>query len=101
LDFHIAGESYAGHYIPAIAAEINNNNKGISSWILSRPEGLQDLLHVNLESILIGNGLVDPLVQYEYYPQVSFAVSSIFLFIYSINNAICIYIYIFNLDGMQ
>ncbi|PKC67665.1 peptidase S10, serine carboxypeptidase [Rhizophagus irregularis] len=71
LDFHIAGESYAGHYIPAIAAEINNNNKGTSSWVLSRPEGLQDLLHINLESVLIGNGLVDPLVQYEYYPKMA------------------------------
>ncbi|CAG8500734.1 9125_t:CDS:2 [Racocetra persica] len=65
LDFHIAGESYAGHYIPAIAAEINNNNKGTSSWILAnQPKALK---HVNLESILIGNGLVDPLVQYKYY----------------------------------
>ncbi|CAG8494620.1 3824_t:CDS:2 [Cetraspora pellucida] len=65
LDFHIAGESYAGHYIPAIAAEINNNNKGTSSWILANQP--KDLKHVNLESILIGNGLVDPLVQYKYY----------------------------------
>jgi carboxypeptidase C (cathepsin A) len=80
---------YAGHYIPAIAAEINNNNKGTSSWILSRPEGLQDLLHINLKSILIGNGLVDPLVQYEYYPQVTFVALFIFFlkffFFYSIN----------------
>lgn len=71
LDFHIAGESYAGHYIPAIAAEVNNNNKGVSSWILSRPEVSQDLTHINLVSVLIGNGLVDPLVQYEYYPQMA------------------------------
>ncbi|CAG8707057.1 3047_t:CDS:2, partial [Scutellospora calospora] len=65
LDFHIAGESYAGHYIPAIAAEINNNNKGTSSWILANQP--KDLKNINLESILIGNGLVDPLVQYKYY----------------------------------
>jgi hypothetical protein len=58
LDFHIAGESYAGHYIPAIAAEINNNNKGISSWILSRPElkttldGFTDINDEEIESIL-------------------------------------------------
>ncbi|CAG8647835.1 3392_t:CDS:2 [Acaulospora morrowiae] len=69
LDFHIAGESYAGHYIPAIAAEINNNNKGTSSWILkTKPKNLR---HVKLESILIGNGLVDPLVQYEFYPDMA------------------------------
>ncbi|KAF0412026.1 peptidase S10, serine carboxypeptidase [Gigaspora margarita] len=65
LDFHIAGESYAGHYIPAIAAEINNNNHGTSLWILEKNPKF--LLHINLESILIGNGMVDPLVQYNYY----------------------------------
>ncbi|CAG8441307.1 5249_t:CDS:2 [Dentiscutata heterogama] len=65
LDFHIAGESYAGHYIPAIAAEINNNNKGTSSWILANQP--KNLKHINLDSVLIGNGLVDPLVQYKYY----------------------------------
>ncbi|KAG9290581.1 hypothetical protein G9A89_020951 [Geosiphon pyriformis] len=69
LDFHIAGESYAGHYIPAIAAEINNNNEGKSAWIQStKPKQLK---HINLDSILIGNGLVDPLVQYEYYPNMA------------------------------
>ncbi|CAG8801081.1 10629_t:CDS:2 [Gigaspora margarita] len=59
LDFHIAGESYAGHYIPAIASDITeyNNNNG------SR----KDIAHINLESILIGNGWVNPLVQYQYY----------------------------------
>ena len=51
LDFHIAGESYAGHYIPAFASEI-----------LTHPER-----NFNLTSVLIGNGLTDPLVQYEYY----------------------------------
>jgi cathepsin A (carboxypeptidase C) len=69
---------YAGHYIPAIAAEINNNNKGTSSWVLSRPEGLQGLNHINLASVLIGNGLVDPLVQYEYYPKVIALLLSIY-----------------------
>ncbi|RIB04518.1 peptidase S10 serine carboxypeptidase [Gigaspora rosea] len=59
LDFHIAGESYAGHYIPALAAEIyNNNNNKIHS-------------HINLESILIGNGFVNPLVQFKYYPDMA------------------------------
>ncbi|KAL6450496.1 CPY1 Carboxypeptidase Y [Candida maltosa Xu316] len=51
LDFHIAGESYAGHYIPAFASEIlTHENRNF-----------------NLTSVLIGNGLTDPLVQYEYY----------------------------------
>jgi len=50
-DFHISGESYAGHYIPVFAHEIlSHKNRNI-----------------NLKSILIGNGLTDGLTQYEYY----------------------------------
>ncbi|OAA69860.1 carboxypeptidase Y [Cordyceps fumosorosea ARSEF 2679] len=49
-DFHIAGESYAGHYIPLAAKEILSHQG-----------------RVNLKSVLIGNGLTDPLTQYEYY----------------------------------
>ena len=51
VDFHMAGESYGGHYIPVFALEI-----------LSHKDRLFDL-----KSVLIGNGLVDPLTQYEYY----------------------------------
>ena len=50
-DFHIAGESYAGHYIPVFASEILSHKK----------------TNINLKSVLIGNGLTDGLVQYEYY----------------------------------
>ncbi|KAB5557927.1 Alpha/Beta hydrolase protein [Coniochaeta sp. 2T2.1] len=50
-DFHIAGESYAGHYIPVFTSEIlSHKNRNI-----------------NLKSILIGNGLSDPYTQYEHY----------------------------------
>ncbi|KAL9050228.1 MAG: hypothetical protein Q9162_006763 [Coniocarpon cinnabarinum] len=50
-DFHIAGESYAGHYIPVFAHEIlSHKNRNI-----------------NLKSVLIGNGLTDGLTQYDYY----------------------------------
>ena len=49
--FHISGESYAGHYIPVFAAEIlSHKNRNI-----------------NLQSVLIGNGLTDGMTQYEYY----------------------------------
>jgi cathepsin A (carboxypeptidase C) len=50
-DFHIAGESYGGHYVPAFAAEI-----------LSHEDR-----NINLKSILVGNGLTDGLTQYAYY----------------------------------
>lgn len=49
--FHISGESYAGHYIPIFAAEILTHTKR----------------NINLQSVLIGNGLTDGLTQYEYY----------------------------------
>lgn len=50
-DFHIAGESYAGHYIPVFASEILAHKK----------------TNINLKSVLIGNGLTDELTQYAYY----------------------------------
>ncbi|KAK9457307.1 Alpha/Beta hydrolase protein [Dipodascopsis uninucleata] len=51
LDFHMAGESYAGHYIPVFAAEIlSHKNRNF-----------------NLTSVMIGNGLTDGLTQYKYY----------------------------------
>ncbi|KAF2756892.1 hypothetical protein EJ05DRAFT_477125 [Pseudovirgaria hyperparasitica] len=50
-DFHISGESYAGHYIPVFAHEILSHKKR----------------NINLKSVLIGNGLTDPLTQYDYY----------------------------------
>ncbi|KAF2143467.1 uncharacterized protein K452DRAFT_269012 [Aplosporella prunicola CBS 121167] len=50
-DFHISGESYAGHYIPVFASEILSHKKR----------------NINLKSVLIGNGLTDGLTQYEHY----------------------------------
>lgn len=49
--FHISGESYAGHYIPVFASEIlSHKNRNI-----------------NLQSVLIGNGLTDGYTQYDSY----------------------------------
>ncbi|KAJ2953880.1 hypothetical protein O0L34_g1508 [Tuta absoluta] len=42
----IAGESYAGKYVPAFAAKIHRNND------LQNP--------INLKGIIIGNGMIDP-----------------------------------------
>lgn len=50
--FHIAGESYAGHYIPGIANAIVENES-------------QNLF--NFSSVMIGNGITDPLNQYYQY----------------------------------
>lgn len=57
LPFIITGESYAGHYIPAFGARVVRGNR----------EGIYP--KVNLHALAIGNGLVNPYVQYaEYHP---------------------------------
>ncbi|KAJ3105704.1 hypothetical protein HDU97_007681 [Phlyctochytrium planicorne] len=60
--FHVTGESYAGHYIPAIAAAILDGNNDVNS-----PDSDGSLQNINLSSIAIGNGMTDPSVQYAYY----------------------------------
>ncbi|KAH6814015.1 SERINE CARBOXYPEPTIDASE-LIKE 49 [Perilla frutescens var. frutescens] len=55
-DLYITGESYAGHYIPAFAAQINQRNKNKQG------------IHINLKGLAIGNGLTDPEIQYKAYP---------------------------------
>ncbi|KAF8009568.1 hypothetical protein BT93_J0543 [Corymbia citriodora subsp. variegata] len=56
-DFYITGESYAGHYIPAFAARVQQGNKA--------KEGI----HINLKGFAIGNGLTDPEIQYGTYTE--------------------------------
>jgi cathepsin A (carboxypeptidase C) len=58
--FYVFGESYAGHYVPAIAHRVYVGNKN--------KEGL----HINLQGLGIGNGLTDPQVQYKYYPDMAY-----------------------------
>ncbi|KAL3714182.1 hypothetical protein ACJRO7_006166 [Eucalyptus globulus] len=47
-DFYLAGESYAGHYVPQLAQVIVNHNNG-----LTRPK-------INLKGFLLGNPTLDP-----------------------------------------
>ncbi|KAF2010200.1 alpha/beta-hydrolase [Aaosphaeria arxii CBS 175.79] len=49
-DFHITGESYAGHYVPTLGAQIVAQN----ALYPKRPQ-------VNLQSIFVGNGYVSPM----------------------------------------
>lgn len=56
-DFYVTGESYAGHYVPAIAHAINNDNKAL-------PKGEPK---IKLAGIGIGNGLTNPKIQYDAY----------------------------------
>jgi len=57
LPFYVTGESYGGHYVPALSAYIERQNQ------------LGNGNHINFQACAIGNGLVDPLSQYpEYAP---------------------------------
>ncbi|XP_020093749.1 serine carboxypeptidase 3-like [Ananas comosus] len=55
-DFYITGESYAGHYIPAFASRLHRGNRN--------SEGTR----INLQGFAIGNGLTEPAIQYQAYP---------------------------------
>jgi len=56
-NFYIFGESYAGHYVPAVGHRIWSANKN--------KEGVK----IPLAGIAIGNGLTDPEEQYKWYPE--------------------------------
>lgn len=49
-DFHITGESYAGHYVPILGAQIVSQN----ALYPHRPQ-------IHLSSIFVGNGYISPL----------------------------------------
>ena len=56
LDFHIVGESYAGHYVPALSAKIVRENAASNATRT-----------INYVGSAIGNGLTDPQVQFAHY----------------------------------
>lgn len=58
----VVGESYGGHYAPAIAHKV---------WTKNNAEG-NSLMKINLGGLAVGNGLTDPTVQYQYYPDMAF-----------------------------
>lgn len=46
LDFYVTGESYGGHFVPAVASRIVRGNNG------------EEGVHINLKAIAVGNGYV-------------------------------------------
>ncbi|CAG8549643.1 10786_t:CDS:2, partial [Ambispora leptoticha] len=60
LDLHFFGESFGGHYVPTSARVIYDNNQQI---IAGRGNGTI----INLKTIGIGNGWINPLIQYATY----------------------------------
>ena len=60
--FFVMGESYAGHYIPAISHYIWAKQKNDPSIKIK----------INLTGIAIGNGLTNPLEQIKHFPEMAF-----------------------------
>jgi carboxypeptidase C (cathepsin A) len=58
-DFFITGESYAGHYVPAITHRI----------AVVGQFGAHDRFPIHLKGMAVGNGLVDPAEQYPQYAE--------------------------------
>ncbi|KDQ62956.1 hypothetical protein JAAARDRAFT_119033 [Jaapia argillacea MUCL 33604] len=63
LPLHIAAESYGGHYAPNIAYAIHMENLALET----NPD--PSLIKINLESIMLGNGLTDPYTQFGSTPE--------------------------------
>jgi cathepsin A (carboxypeptidase C) len=60
----IVGESYGGHYAPAIAHKIWLKNK--------KSSGGEGLIHLILGGLAVGNGLTNPIEQYKWYPEMAY-----------------------------
>lgn len=58
--FHIAAESYGGTYAPNIASVIHTENRALAA--------APGVVHINLASVMLGNGITNPYVQYASIP---------------------------------
>ena len=61
LPFFAFGESYAGHYIPAVTHAIWQHNLALP------PRAV----HINLVGTSVGNGLTNPSIQYAHYAEMA------------------------------
>lgn len=57
--FFVTGESYAGHYIPAVTHRIFTGNSKLQDGDVK----------IDLQGMAIGNGLTNPSEQYKWYPE--------------------------------
>uniref|UniRef100_K3X2E5 Carboxypeptidase n=1 Tax=Globisporangium ultimum (strain ATCC 200006 / CBS 805.95 / DAOM BR144) TaxID=431595 RepID=K3X2E5_GLOUD len=66
-EFFVAGESYAGHYVPLAARYIVDKNKAINAAVTNTTSGSNIInVRINLQGIALGNGMVNPVIQYAY-----------------------------------
>jgi len=61
LPFYVFGESYGGHYAPNVAYRIQQGNEMATA-----------AAKINLQGLAVGNGLTDPAVQYQFYPEMAY-----------------------------
>jgi vitellogenic carboxypeptidase-like protein len=64
-EFYVTGESYGGHYCPAISYKIHVENQAI---VAGESEGIV----INLAGVAIGDGWIDPIIQLQGYPELFF-----------------------------
>mmetsp|Transcript_11674 Transcript_11674/g.25202 ORF Transcript_11674/g.25202 Transcript_11674/m.25202 type:complete len:504 (-) Transcript_11674:163-1674(-) len=67
LQLFLTGESWAGHYLPAIAQRIWQGNQNVNST-----DSTIDLLHLPLSGMAIGNGMIDPEEQMKWYAEMAY-----------------------------
>lgn len=63
--FFVVGESYGGHYAPAVAHKIWMKNKELL-------ESESGMVPINLSGLAVGNGLTNPIEQYKWYPEMAY-----------------------------
>ncbi|KAL4789282.1 Alpha/Beta hydrolase protein [Aspergillus venezuelensis] len=61
--FYIAGQSYGGSYVPALAARIVDEAASTGPLVTTAPIGHCSNININLKGIMIGNGLMNVTVQ--------------------------------------
>ncbi|PWN52822.1 hypothetical protein IE53DRAFT_377822 [Violaceomyces palustris] len=67
LEFTASGESYAGTYLPNVASVIHHKNKEASLARYADPSLAP--IQINLKTVMIGNGLTAPQVQFPSLPE--------------------------------
>jgi cathepsin A (carboxypeptidase C) len=63
-DFHIAAESYGGHYAPNIASVVHKKNKEIQET-----GNVGGFTEINLKSVILANGITEPYTQFGTIPE--------------------------------
>jgi len=66
-DFFVTGESYAGHYCPAVAARVAEHNAAEAAAEAAERGLVSQGPAINLKGVAIGNGLTEPATQYGAY----------------------------------